>query len=57
MKRDKHITYTDLGGGYFRLVPKSGYRLVLSGFGREFSEAVVEEKDIDKFYAVAISKK
>lgn len=38
----KHIIITDLGGGYMRLTPQKGYRLLNTVDKKYYSEAVVK---------------
>ena len=49
----EHINITDLGNGYFKLVPEKGYRLMIKGSdGKYYSEAIT--KTPEKFVAVPV---
>ena len=50
----EHINIKDLGNGYFKLTPDEGYTLYNIRTRQTYSEAVVKEKDFQKWKAVSV---
>ena len=48
----EHITFTQLGGGYVRLTPDTGYVLIKDNdTSRHFSDAEVKESEVGRWSA------
>ncbi len=53
---DKHYTITDLGGGYVKLIPDTGYVLIKDNdTSRHFSDAEVKAEDVNRWSAIALN--
>lgn len=51
---NKHYTITDIGGGYVRLTPDTGYVLIKDNdTSRHFSDAEVKAEEMSRWSAVA----
>lgn len=52
----EHITITDIGGGFVRLTPDTGYTLIKDhDTSRHFSDAEVKAEDVNRWSAVPLS--
>jgi len=50
----EHITITELPNGLFKLTPDQGFMLMNSATQMLYSEAIVKEREINRFVAVAV---